>query len=153
MKKLFSAAVIGAAMFFGTNEVSAQTYKTGAGLLIDAGDGVTVVGPHVKHFFSGNNAGEFAVLFGGDATTIQALYQYHQNFTGANGLMWYVGAGPAVSFGDGDSAFSLVPVAGLDYKINGAPLDISFDWRPRLWLSDNSDFQAGRFGIGARFTF
>ena len=154
MKKLFSAVILGTALLLGTQFTNAQTYRTGAGLLIDVGDGATLVGPHLKHFFSGNNAGEFSILFGGDLTTIQALYQYHQPFTGATGLMWYVGAGPAVSFGDGDSAFSIVPVAGLDYKISGAPLDISFDWRPRIWFgSGNSDFLAGRFGIGLRFTF
>lgn len=154
MKKLLAIASFAAATLFGISDAQAQTYKTGAGLLIDAGDGATLVGPHVKHFFSGHNAGEFSVLFGGDATTVQALYQYNAPFKGASGLMWYLGVGPAVSFGDGDSVFSIVPVAGLDYKISGAPLDLSFDWRPRLGFYDgDSDFAAGRFGIGLRFTF
>lgn len=154
MKKLLSIVALGLTMFLGTNFANAQTYKTGAGLLIDVGDGTTLVGPHVKHFFSGGNAGEFSVLFGGSTTTVQALYQYNQSFPGASGLMWYVGAGPAISFHDSNSSFSIVPVAGLDYKIAGAPLDLSFDWRPRLWLGDgDSDFNAGRFGIGLRFTF
>lgn len=154
MKKLLTLALVASAFVFGTQNAQAQTYKTGAGLMIDLGDGATLVGPHVKHFFSGNNAGEFSLLFGGKATTIQALYQYNKNFSGTSGLMWYVGAGPAISFGDGDTAFSIVPVAGLDYKISGAPLDLFFDWRPRIIISDNnSDFLAGRFGLGARFTF
>ncbi len=154
MKNLFIGVAILFTTFFSISKVQAQTYKTGAGLMVDVGDGTTLVGPHIKHFFSGNNAGEFSVLFGGDATTIQALYQFNKGIGGAQGLMWYIGLGPAVSFGDGDSVFSIVPVAGLDYKISGAPLDLFFDWRPRVWFYDNnSDFIAGRFGLGLRFTF
>lgn len=154
MKNLFAGAALLIALFTGIANVQAQTYKTGAGLLVDVGDGTTLVGPHVKHFFSGNNAGEFAVLFGGDATTVQALYQFNKGISGAQGLMWYAGIGPAVTFGDGDSVFSIVPVAGLDYKISGAPIDLFFDWRPRVWFySGDSDFTAGRFGLGVRFTF
>lgn len=154
MKHLIKSILAAGVMLFGFQSVNAQTYKTSGGILIDVGDGATLAGPHVKHFFSGNNAGEFSLLFGGNTTTIQALYQYNQDFKGANGLMWYVGAGPAISFSNGNSAFSIVPVAGLDYKISGAPIDLFFDWRPRIWISNGySDFLAGRFGLGARFTF
>jgi len=154
MKNLFAGVALAMATIFGMTNVQAQTYKTGAGLLVDVGDGATLVGPHIKHFFSGNSAGEFGVLFGGDATTVQALYEFNKGISGAQGLMWYVGIGPAVTFGDGDSVFSIVPLAGLDYKISGAPLDLFFDWRPRVWFYDgDSDFTAGRFGLGLRFTF
>lgn len=153
MKKL----IFGLSIFLSTicmSNLHAQSYKTGAGLLVDLGDGGTLVGPHVKHFFSGNSAGELSVLFGNNSTTLQALYQYNKSISGAQGLMWYVGVGPAISFGDGDSVFSLVPTAGLDYKISGAPIDLSFDWRPRIGFYDgDSDFVAGRFGLGLRFTF
>lgn len=154
MKKLFGLVAVAFATILGTSNMNAQTYKTGAGLMVDVGDGATLVGPHVKHFFSTNSAGEFSVLFGGDATTVQALYQFNKGIGGAKGLMWYVGIGPSVSFGDGDSLFGIVPVAGLDYKIQGAPLDLFFDWRPRAVFYDgDSDFIAGRFGLGLRFTF
>ncbi len=154
MKNLIKSIAVLSALVFGLSNLNAQSYKTGAGLLVDVGDGATLVGPHLKHFFSKNNAGEFAVLFGGDATTVQALYQFNKNISGAKGLMWYVGIGPAVTFGDGDSVFSVVPLAGLDYKISGAPIDLFFDWRPRVWFYDgDSDFTAGRFGLGLRFTF
>ncbi|MGC4129517.1 MAG: hypothetical protein QM564_08125 [Bergeyella sp.] len=154
MKNLFAGVALVMATIFGTTNAQAQSYKTGAGLLVDFGDGTTLVGPHLKHFFSANNAGEFSVLFGGHTTTVQALYQYNKGFSGASGLMWYVGVGPAVSFYDGGSTFSVVPTAGLDYKISGAPLDLSFDWRPRMSFYDgDSDFAAGRFGLGLRFTF
>ena len=154
MKKLVATSVLFGALLFGFSTAKAQTYKTGAGLLVDVGEGSTLVGPHVKHFFTRNSAGEFALLFGDHTTTIQGLYQYNQGISGAKGLQWYLGMGPAVSFGEHHTWFSLVPVLGLDYKVSGAPVDLFFDWRPRAVFDEHdSDFLAGRFGLGMRITF
>lgn len=154
MKNFISALGIAIIALLGTTIAKAQTYNTGVGVLFESGDHTSYVGPHVKHFFSGNNAGEFAVLFADHRTKIQALYQYNREFAGANNLMWYLGVGPAVSFGNDVTAFHIVPVAGLDFKIPGAPLDLSVDWRPSMDFYDGgSDFAGGRFGAGLRFTF
>lgn len=153
MKKLLAIASFAAATVFGISDAQAQTYKTGAGVLIDFGDGATFVGPHVKHFFNSNSAGEFSVLFGNGATLAQANYQYHQPLGGANGLQWYVGVGPGILFGDGYTQFAPSAMLGLDFKIPGAPLDLSMDWRPRFIIGDNSDAAVGRFNAGFRFTF
>jgi len=140
-------------LLFSTN-AKAQ-YKTGAGLLIDVGDGVTLVGPHIKNFFTPNHGGEGALLFGSDLTVLQAQYQYHQGIANADGLQWYLGAGPSFIFsGNSDTEVSLISSLGLDYKITNAPLSLSFDWRPRMVFYDgDSDFLPGRFGIGFRFVF
>jgi len=140
-------------LLFSTN-AQAQ-YKTGAGLLIDVGDGTTLVGPHIKNFFTPNHGGEGALLFGSGLTVLQAQYQYHQGISGAEGLQWYLGAGPSFIFSSGsDSEISLVTSLGLDYKITNAPLALSFDWRPRvMFYEGDSEFLPGRFGIGFRFVF
>ena len=68
---------------------SGSYYNTGIGLLVDVGDGSTAVGPHVKHFFSRNHAGEFAVLFSSGVTHLNAMYHYQSPFGGnARGLAW-----------------------------------------------------------------
>lgn len=148
---LFCSAIL----LFSTSQAQAQSpYRTGAGLLIDFGDGATLVGPHVKHFFSPNSAVEGAVLFNDNFTSIQGLYQYHQGLSGAEGLQWYLGAGPAFSFANSDSDIALIGTIGLDYKISNAPIAMSFDWRPRLTFYDGgSDFLPGRFGLGFRYVF
>ncbi len=134
---------------------NAQAQYTGAGLLVDVGDGGTMVGPHVKHFFTGNNALEGSVLFGSGLTMIQAMYGFHSDLGGADGLKWYVGGGPGIAFGKGGgTAFSLAPMIGLDYKIGQVPLALSADWRPRFLMADGeSAFSAARFALGLRFTF
>jgi hypothetical protein len=54
---------------------------------------------------------------------------------------------------EGGSTWYLRPAAGLDYKIKSAPISLVFDWRPAIQLSDGSDFEAARFGLGFRYTF
>jgi len=154
MKKLFT--ILGCVILFAitATDVKAQNYKTGLGLGIDFGDGATLVGPSVRHHFSRSAALQGEVLFGGNSTTLQAFLQYNSSIPGAKGLDWYLGGGPSVQLYDGGSNFYLVPMVGLDYKIAGAPLAIALDWRPRLYLGDgDSDFNAGRFGLGFRYTF
>ncbi len=155
MKKLLFTLLACTILFtFSATTAKAQSYKTGLGLAIDFGDGQTLVGPHIKHFFNANGAINGEVLFGKHSTFLQAMYQYHGQVKGASGLKWYIGGGPSIQLYDGGSSFYLVPMAGLDLKFKSAPLAASFDWRPRLYLGDNnSDFNAGRFGLGFRYTF
>lgn len=152
MKKTLLSLAAVAALALGANEVKAQTpYNTALGLGIDLGDGSTFVGPQIKHSFGGANAGQAQVLFGDGVTVVGVDYSYNRPFAGTNGLGWYVGVGPQLAFGDGDSAFAIRPAAGLEYKIPGAPLGIHFDWKPWWNLSDNSHFTGGRFSLGFKF--
>ena len=163
MKKKISVLLL---MIFGFLQFNAQTYKTGAGVLVEDGQGPAMVGPHLKHFFKPNNAGEFSVLFGGNSTLIQANYQYHMPIPSAPGLQWYVGVGPGILFGndhhdhdhndDGHpdhTYFAPSAMIGLDWKIPNVPLDVSIDWRPRFYMGEDSFSRPGRFGAGFRFTF
>jgi hypothetical protein len=148
MKKVLLLAVAG--LFYFANGANAQT---SAGLTVDFRDGSTLVGPAIKHFFSKNTAGQAELTFGGDATYIGAYYQYQAGIKNAAGLDYYLGIGPQLGFGNGNTDFYIRPMAGLQYKIDNTPLNISFDWRPAFYIGDNSDFTAARFGLGLRFSF
>ena len=151
MKKIFFIGSI--FLLCITGAASAQSYKTAVGLGIDFGDGSTLAGPAIKHFFTEQSALKAELLFGNGATYAQAFYQYHGAFSQGRGLSWYLGGGPSVGFGGGSTAFSLVPMAGLDFKIPQAPVALSFDWRPRLYLGNGgSHFFGGRFGFGINYT-
>ena len=150
--QLFVGLII---LFSVSTYVEAQSvYKTGVGLAIDVGDGGTMVGPHVKHFFDNNQAGEAALQFGTGLTGLQLMYQYHQPVQEAEGLQWYIGLGGAAYFynNGGDAVFGIVPAAGLDYKLDNIPIDLFLDWRPKFMIYDShSNFLAARFGLGLRF--
>lgn len=156
MKKLLFTLLASAAILVaGSTDAKAQNGNTAVGLAIDFGDGSTLVGPHLKHFFNSNGAINAELLFGDNITFIQAMYQYHGPIKGANGLKWYLGGGPSIGLYKGGSSFYLVPMAGLDLKFGASPISGSFDWRPRLYLGDSygSNFSAGRFGLGLRYHF
>lgn len=155
MKKLINTIAILGAVTFGS-QLSAQSYNDALGLSVDLGDGSTLFGPQYKHSFDGKNAGNVQVLFGDHHTVVGADYTYNQKFSGASGLGWYVGVGPQIDFvsfnGHSDTYFAIRPQAGLEYKIPTAPLALSFDWKPWWNLSNDSNFTAGRFTLGFKYT-
>src|SRR5690606_22064078 len=127
MKKFTLIALFGLFMLAFNFGAKAQSYRTGAGLFIDAGDGRTFVGPRIKHFFSANKAGQAMILFAGRTTLIGVEYSYNQGIAGANGLSWYLGIGPQVAIQKENSEFAIRPLGGLEFKIPSAPLAASFD--------------------------
>lgn len=154
--KMFSKTLVCIiALFASVHYSHGQTvYKTAVGLAIDLGDGSTWVGPHVKHFFDNNQAGEASLQFGSGLTILQLMYQYHQPVQEAEGLQWYIGLGGALGFpkyGD-NTIFGIVPAAGLDYKLANIPIDLFLDWRPKFLIYESeNEFLAARFGLGLRF--
>lgn len=153
MKNLLKSLFAVVFLALGASQANAQIYKNSLGLTIDFGDGTTLVGPGFKHFFDKNSAGQVEVLFGNHFTTLQAMYTYNGGIPGAKGLDWLIGVGPALGFSNGDTQVAIRPMAGLEYKLNGVPLALSFDWRPAFWLSEGGGSNVGRFGVGFKFTF
>ncbi|WP_028296458.1 hypothetical protein [Olivibacter sitiensis] len=142
-------------LVLGAGELKAQ-YRTALGLGIDLGDGQTLVGPQVKHFFNAKDAGNVQLLFADNHIVLGADYSYNQPVTGAEGLNWYVGVGPQLSFIDlgdfgNETYFAIRPALGLEYKIPTAPIGFHFDWKPWWNLSNNSNFEAARFSIGFKY--
>ncbi|MDP2525208.1 hypothetical protein [Maribacter dokdonensis] len=96
MKKLLFLV---AAVILGTNVSNAQSdYTFAAGLGLDLFSGVTLVGPSAKYFFAEEHAGQAELMFESGLTTLTALYEYHGDISGADGLQWFAGAGPSILF-------------------------------------------------------
>jgi len=148
--------LLGSASFQQAAAQSGAPYNTAFGLFLDLGNGGTWVGPHIKHYFTEKDAGQAMVLFGDHTVTIGAEYSYNKDIPGAAGLRWNVGVGPQVHFfsyeGFSQTDFSIRPEAGLEYKINGTPLAVGFDWRPMWGLTHDGGFEAGRFGLTFKYT-
>lgn len=154
MKTKIKILILGAACLFTFSSMAqSDGYKLGAGLMIDFGDGMTLVGPHAKYFFMPEHAVEAAVLFGKGVTLGTAAYTYNGRIPGVNGLLWYVGAGPSVAFGSGTSVFAAVAPVGVEFAIPSLPIAIGGDWRPSyFFIEDETYFDASRFSISFRYT-
>lgn len=133
---------------------NSSTYKTALGVKIWDGGGITL-----KHFFNPNNAGELIGYFWRNGVRFTGLYEIHGPINGAQGLQWYIGPGAHIGFyntkyGGGDGAIAGIDgVLGLDYKFNGAPINISLDWQPSFEFGDGRGFYGGWGGLGVRYTF
>ena len=129
-----------------------QSYQTALGVKVWDGGGISF-----KHFVNGNNALEFIGYFWNRGTRITGLYEIHGPIKDAEGLKWYIGPGAHIGFYNskyGNGSFIGVDgVLGLDYKFNGAPINISLDWQPSFEFGDNRGFAGSWGGLGIRFTF
>jgi hypothetical protein len=161
MKKIFAVTLAATLLLVITDSANAQSrkatsggsYNTALGLGLDFGDGSTLVGPSVKHFFSTHDVGKAEILFGDGLTNLSLYYQYHGNIPNASGLNWTLGLGGSLFFADNNTTFGFRPTAGLDYKIPNVPIQFEFDWRPLITVTDGSDFTPARFGFGFRYCF
>jgi hypothetical protein len=157
MRKIFLSVFILTLM----NSVQAQsssstgsTYRTALGVKVWDGAGISF-----KHFLTGNNALELIGYFWSQGMRITGLYEIHGPITGATGLQWYIGPGAHVGFynnknGGPDGTFiGIDGVLGLDYKFNGAPINLSLDWQPSFEFGEGRGFVGSWGGLGIRYTF
>lgn len=161
MKKLFILTLL--CFSFSMSETYAQangsSYKTALGVKFYPGAGITL-----KHFIKNNVALEGIGYFWKDGVRITGLYEFHGNFNGAPGLKWYVGPGAHISVWNdgwrkkypnrtGGASVGIDGVLGLDYKFNGAPINMSIDWQPSIDLGSYYAFNGNWGGLSIRYTF
>ncbi|MFT4856744.1 MAG: hypothetical protein ACI9UV_003201 [Algoriphagus sp.] len=112
--------------------------------------------------FYGNNVaidgvfalGEFSrihadVSFGGNGLGIDALWNPIYDDIPDTDLQWYAGFGPALYLGD-DFRFGAAGEVGVEYAISDVPITIGLDFRPYLFLVEETEFRAG-FGLNVRW--
>lgn len=133
-------------------------YKTAIGVKVYPG-AVTV-----KHFLSTGKAIEGLGYLSSDGFRITGLYELHYNLGDVEGLKWYVGGGGHLGiwsdawknkypYRESGMAIGVDGILGLDYKIKGAPLNLSFDWQPSFNLIGYNYFEGGWGGLAVRYTF
>lgn len=141
-------------------QVSAQalgsSYRTAIGAKVYPG------AISVKHFVRDQAALEGLASFWRFGFRFTGLYEFHGDINGAPGLKWYIGPGAHIGVHndrwgrryDEDAGLDLGVdgVIGLDYKINGAPINLSLDWQPSFTLLTEPYFRSWG-GLGVRFTF
>lgn len=138
-------------LFISQQSMAQSSYQTALGVKVWDGGGISL-----KHFVGGNNALEGIGYFWRQGARITGLYEIHGPINNAGGLQWYIGPGAHVGFyndryGNG-SFIGIDGVLGLDYKFNGAPINISLDWQPSFEFGDARGFTGNWGGLGIRYT-
>lgn len=117
----------------------------------------------IKHFPQPKKALEGLVYFWNYGFRFTGLYEIHGNIEGAAGLKWYIGPGAHMGVWNKDwkdrypgrdngVAIGLDGVLGLDYKISGAPINLSIDWQPSFNIIGYTYFESGWGGFAVRYT-
>ncbi len=156
MKKLFILALT---VLFAVTFLQAQnrgathsSYTTALGVKVWDGASISL-----KHFVNTNHALEGIGYFWSQGFRITGLYEIHGPVSGAAGLKWYIGPGVHIGFYNtksGDGSFAGIDgVLGLDYKFNGAPVNMSLDWQPSFEFGNTRGFVGSWGGLGIRYTF
>ncbi|TDX00974.1 hypothetical protein [Dinghuibacter silviterrae] len=136
-----------------------DTYQNAVGIHFGWWRGVAL---SLKHFINDDAALEARASLWKYGGEVCVLYQFYGDVPDIDGLRWYAGGGAHV--GQYNLAWAkynpselnrwyLGPdgVAGMDYKFQGAPIDMSFDVQPRMYFPVGWVDLWG--GIGVRFAF
>jgi hypothetical protein len=117
-----------------------------------------------KTFNKPNRALEGLAYFYGDGVRFTGLYEIHGDINNVDGLKWYIGPGAHIGFlndnfkkdhpdENGGVVIGVDGVLGLDYKISGAPINLSLDWQPSISFIGYNNFEAGWAGLAVRYAF
>ncbi|KAF0241577.1 MAG: hypothetical protein FD183_664 [Chitinophagaceae bacterium] len=149
---LFWAASLNAQTNMGSNYTTAMGVKLYPGAV------------SVKHFLSKGKAVEGLGYISSDGFRVTGLYELHYPLGQVDGLQWFVGGGAHLGIWsdawkakypgrNNGLALGVDGILGIDYKITGAPLNISFDWQPSFNLIGYNYFEGGWGGLAIRYTF
>jgi hypothetical protein len=92
------------------------------------------------------------IAFGHGGVGIDALWDFLHKPVDGEALKWYVGAGPSVVIND-QFLLGASGEVGLEYRFEEAPIVIGLDWRPTLWIVEETKFRAAGFGLNVRYVF
>lgn len=158
MRKLMMVLALAFTVSLVHAQNNGSTYQTALGVKMYPG------AISVKHFTQIGRALEGLGYISNDGFRLTGLYELHFPIAGAEGLQWYVGGGGHIGVwsdnwksrypnrADG-IAIGVDGVLGLDYKIKGAPLNLSFDWQPSFNFIGYNYFEGGWGGLAIRYTF
>ncbi|OIR00692.1 hypothetical protein GALL_172170 [mine drainage metagenome] len=160
MKKIiFAIAFISiSAISFGQEINTGSSYQTAVGIKVYPG------ALDIKHFIKPKVAIEGLAYIWQYGFRTTGLYEIHGNINSVEGLKYYIGGGAHLGFYNtkwnldypsrqSGLDIGVDGVLGLDYKIPGAPIDVSFDWQPSIDLIGYNNFESGWGGLAIRYTF
>lgn len=145
MKKLIALSIIALGLLFPHTETKAQSAWELGLRFGDRGSVEATIplgkGPRIKP----------AVYFYKDFGVAGYFDWVFKLSDGPSGLKFFPGVGPEFFFGNNFN-FAAAADLGVEYAF-GFPLTIGVDWRPAVFFTNSKGFEAGHFGVTARFRF
>lgn len=92
------------------------------------------------------------VSFGNEGVGIDALWNPIYDDIADSDFKWYAGFGPSLFLSD-NFRFGVAGEIGAEYPFADVPITIGLDWRPYFIIVENTDFDAGGFGLNIRWRF
>lgn len=132
---------------FGTLELSAQELGIRFGNV--NGNNVALDGVFALGEFSRIHAD---LSFGNGGVGIDALWNPVYEDLGSSDFKWYAGFGPSLFLAD-DFKFGVAGEIGAEYPFSEVPITVGLDWRPYFILVEDTNFDAGGFGLNIRWRF
>jgi hypothetical protein len=83
---------------------------------------------------------------------IDALWDFLYKPLGDEAFNWYVGVGASTYIGS-DFWLGATGEIGIEYNFKDVPIVIGADWRPTLWIVNETQFGADSFGLNVRYRF
>lgn len=87
----------------------------------------------------------------GDGVGVDLLWDFIYQQLDGEAFKWYAGVGAFTFLGD-PFALGVAGELGLEYRFQ-FPISLSVDWRPTFRIVENTDFDAGGFGLNIRYVF
>lgn len=95
--------------------------------------------------------------------SINGAYQLHNDIDAVEGLQWYYGGGAGAQFWSydfvegGSTTFSVSGYLGVQYTFTDAPVSLTLDWVPTVFLGSSrygafNSFGGGYGALAARYT-
>jgi hypothetical protein len=139
----------------------AQPYKWALGGRLSYPAGI----PSFKCNFTDHHTAEGILEFYHSGVQLVGLYEYHGDIKSVQNLRWYAGGGLGVGYRNkypyyralgkttvaSRGVLTLQPIVGIEYTLQNAPVNFSFDYKPQFDLLSGW-FGFGGFGLGIRYT-
>jgi len=88
--------------------------------------------------------------FGNGGVGIDALWNPIYRPISNSDFNYYLGFGPSIFLGN-PFKFGIAGEVGAEYAFEDVPIVIGLDWRPYFILVENTNFDAGGFGLNIRW--
>ncbi len=106
--------------------------------------------------YRGNNNAAFEFIAGWnfdndvDGFTFTGLWEKLAPLTNSRQVNAIIGLGPTMAFGD-DFRFGASGILGVDWRFEGLPLNLQFDWSPTWFFVNGNDFSFVNGAVSVRY--